>query len=105
MSEKNRTQKLFCKCGCGEELIRDDSWRRYSRNTYITGHNVPITNVVSLLDKTKDNRKGQTGFLATKVISNIRHDAKKADFYLWVNRIYKNCLEKGVFDNLEVKNG
>jgi hypothetical protein len=82
MSEKKKPRHLFCRCGCGTELPRDGEWRKYSRAVYVTGHNVPIRNKVSLIDKTKDNRKNQTGFLAAKRISNIRKDAIKAG-YKW----------------------
>lgn len=83
MADKNKrpSTKLFCRCGCGIELNRD-GWAKYSRSVFVSGHNVPVTNSLSLIDKTKDTRKNQTGYLATKVVANIKHDAIKAG-YAW----------------------
>ena len=67
----------LCACGCGEK-IQSKSWHKYRNAKFISGHNVKVVNKLSLLDRTKDNRKGQTGFLAPKIISNIKHDAIKA---------------------------
>ncbi len=83
MAEKKKpiVTKLYCRCGCGTELSRE-GWKKYSRSVFVSGHNVPVTNRLSLLDKTKDTRKNQTGYLAMKVVSNIRHDAIKSG-YVW----------------------
>ncbi len=89
MSTKKAThdQKKYCRCGCGEE-IKEKPWSKYRNQLFITGHNVPIVNKVSLIDKIKDNRKGQTGFLATKVIANIRHDAIKAGYEWFLDDVF-----------------
>lgn len=66
-----------CECGCGEK-IKPQTWHKYRSVRFISGHNIRPINPLSLLDKTKDERKGQTGFLAPKVIGGIKHDAVKA---------------------------
>lgn len=82
-----KPRKLYCMCGCGTELSRE-GWRKWSRSNFITGHNVQVVNKVSLIDKTKDTRKGQTGFLAAKVVANIRHDAIKAGYEWFLDDVF-----------------
>jgi hypothetical protein len=86
----------ICACGCGQK-IKANKWHKYRNVKYVSGHNIRTTNPLSLLDKTKDNRKNQTGFLAPKTIGKIKHDAIKAG-YEWMlddvfafNLIISNC--------------
>lgn len=72
----------LCSCGCGEK-IEEKKWHKYRSAMYISGHNIRVINPLSILDKNKDKRKGQTGYLAPKIIANIRHDAIKAG-YVWL---------------------
>lgn len=68
-----------CKCGCGS-IIKKQPWHKYKPVRFVSGHNIKPINPLSLLDKTKDHRKNQTGFLAPKIVANIRRDAKKAGY-------------------------
>lgn len=93
-------KKLKCACGCGK-VLTEKPWHKYRPIRFISGHNVPRRNYVSFLDDTKDTRKNQTGFLATKMVANIRHDAKKAG-YEWAisdlfvfSLIVKDCTYCG----------
>lgn len=71
----------LCSCGCGNK-IQAQRWHKYKPVKFISGHNTRTTNPLSLIDKTKDKRKNQTGYLAPKVVCSIKHDAIKAG-YKW----------------------
>ena len=67
----------FCACGCGSK-IETRPWHKYREIRFVSGHNIKPINPLSIVDKTKDTRKGQTGFLAPKIIGSIKHDARKS---------------------------
>lgn len=72
----------YCACGCGLK-IDPKPFHKYTKPKYIKNHFIPPKpglSPLSILDKTMDLRKGQTGFLAPKTVAGIRNDAKKAGY-------------------------